>query len=152
MPKNIPSTDQTAMAGDVDRLLRQLSPEAAAHARPRPMMTPSPRTKLSRPRVAPAGPTPLGVWARVVITALAAVAMTQWPYAVCGFPLAAYLAAVAVVLVAGGWAAHAAWRAGMGAAHVAAIVLLFTGATLGALQVLPRLGYAPVETTWRCPG
>ena len=62
------------------------------------------------------------------------------------------MAAVVVVLVAGGWAAHAAWRAGMGAAHVVAIILLFTGATLGALQVLPRLGYAPVETTWRCQG
>lgn len=88
----------------------------------------------------------------MALTALAAGAMTQWPYAVCGLALAGYLAAVTVVLVAGGWAAHAAWRADMGAAHVVAILLLFTGATLGALQVLPRLGYAPVETTWRCPG
>ena len=150
MPKNIPSTDQTAMAGDVDRLLRQLSPEAAAHVRPRPSPAP-PRPQIARPR-APAGPTALGVWGRVALTTLAGGAMTQWPYAVCGFPLAAYLAAIAVVLVAGVWAAHAAWRTGMGAAHVLAIVLLFTAAGLGALQVLPRLGYAPVETTWRCPG
>lgn len=81
-----------------------------------------------------------------------AVAMTQWPYAhACGFALAGYLAALAGVFVAGAWAAHGAWRARMGFAHLAALAILFASAALAADQVMPRMGYSPVEVTWRCP-
>jgi uncharacterized membrane protein YoaK (UPF0700 family) len=91
------------------------------------------------------------VWGRLVLATLLAAALTQWPYPQCGFPLALYLAAVVMLLVAAVWAAHSAWLARSGRAHVVAIVLLFAGAALAAEQVLPRLGYSPVEVTWRCP-
>ncbi|HUG39429.1 MAG TPA: hypothetical protein VMM12_03035 [Longimicrobiales bacterium] len=136
------------MAGEVDRLLRQLRPPEERV--PRPATTPRPRPATAR-RPAPL-PTPRGVWARVALVTVLAIGLTQWPYAICGFPLAGYLAAVVVALVAGVWAGHAAWRTRMGLAHIVAIILLFAGAALGARQVLPRLGYAPVETAWRCPG
>lgn len=38
----------------------------------------------------------------------------------------------------------------MGLAHVVAVALVFTAVALGALQVLPRLGYAPVTVPWGC--
>lgn len=94
----------------------------------------------------------MGVWARAALVAVLAAAMTQWPYATCGRGLAFYLAATGVVLVAAVWAAYASWRRRMGVAHIAAIVLVFSGLALGAYHVLPRLGYGPVEATWRCIG
>ena len=95
-------------------------------------------------------PTPMGVWSRVALGALLATAVTQWPYQVCGLPLVGYLIAVLMVLVAAVWAGHASWRARMGTAHVIAIAILLAGVALGAAQVLPRVGYAPVVTTWGC--
>ncbi len=56
-----------------------------------------------------------------------------------------------MVLVAGAWAAHAAWRARMGLAHLAALAIVLASAALAADQVMPRLGYSPVEVTWGCP-
>jgi len=111
---------------------------------------PAPRAVPAAPLPADVAPTPLGVWSRVTLGAVLAGAMTQWPYAVCGLPLIGYLVGAAMVLVAGGWAALVAWHARMGRAHVLAITLIFAGSALVAHQVLPRLGYAPVETHWRC--
>jgi hypothetical protein len=127
---------------------------------PMPGATPGPRTG-TRPRTRPAGsatpratpltlPSPWGVRARVVLAAFLAAAVTQWPYIYCGINLAAYLAATGMVVIAGAWAAHAAWRRRMGWAHVVALSLILTGATLAALQVLPRPGHAPAPIAWRC--
>jgi hypothetical protein len=146
-PEGSKPRDTTAQ--EVDRLLRQLKHPTVQPQRPtrlrvrRLPVVASPRVEL---------PSPLSVWGRVALSLLLVLAMTQWPYAhACGFPLAAYLIAVAVVLAAGVWAAHAAWRAYIGLAHIAALVVFFLGTFLVANQVMPRLGYAPVEVTWRCP-
>lgn len=155
MPQQSRSPDLDSMRGEVDRLLRQLNPPAPGATRPSTMTAPLPRT---RPRRRPPPPPPPirlpsrhGVWGRVALVALLTAAVTQWPYRLCGFPLAGYLAAVTVVLVAAGWAAHASWRRRMGIAHIIAIVLIMAGATLTAMQILPRFGYAAVEMAWRCP-
>ncbi|MFW6079479.1 MAG: hypothetical protein ACODAE_07660 [Gemmatimonadota bacterium] len=95
-------------------------------------------------------PTPLGVWGRVVLGLTLSVAMSQWPYPTCGLPLAGYMVAAATVLATGVWAGRASWRRRMGAAHVLAMGIVLAGITLVALEVLPRIGYAPVETAWRC--
>ncbi len=92
------------------------------------------------------------MWGRAALGALLAGAMTQWPYAYCGLPLAGYLIGVLMVLVTGVWAAHNAWRTRMARAHVLAIVIVFTGLALGANQLLPRLGYGGLEAAWRCTG
>lgn len=163
------------MRGDVERLLRQLrgleparpvsvtAPAAATATRPRPQPGgPSVRAATrpnghpgARPLARPAAvtlPSPYGVWARVILGVALAGAATQWPHGYCGAALGGYLAVTAVVVIAGAWAAHAAWRRRMGRAHVIAIALVLTGATLAALQVMPRPGHAPAETAWRCPG
>lgn len=143
-----PRDPQDTEARQVERLLSQLEYGAGAVAR-LPAARPRPRLGAGEPPAAP--PSPASVWARVAAGAALAVGMTQWPYArACGLALAGYLVAVGVVLVTGAWAAHAAWRARMGRAHLAALVIVFASAALAAVQVLPRLGYSPVEVTWRC--
>lgn len=152
------------MSGVVDRLLQQLNPDAgktpprrASGLPPRPLgapgagHVPTGRRGVVR-RTAPTLPSPSGVWARVALGLLLAGAMTQWPYGHCGFPLAGYFAAALLVVVAGGWAARASWRRRMATAHVVAIAIVFAGMTVGALQLLPRLGYAPVAPPWICGG
>jgi hypothetical protein len=79
------------------------------------------------------------------------IALTQWPYAsACGFPLLGYLAAVLTVIIVAGWVFIATWFHRMGFAHLLALVLGFWGIVLAAEQVLPRIGYAEEEATWRC--
>jgi hypothetical protein len=137
-------------AREVERLLTQLEYGAGGVARVS-AGRPRPPSAAVPPWAAP--PSRASVWGRVAVGAALAVAMTQWPYAhACGFPLAGYLAAVAGVLVAGAWAAHGAWQARMGLAHLAALAIVFASAALAADQVMPRMGYSPVEVTWRCPG
>ena len=124
---------------------------------PRERRDPPSRSRVDRPAPPPPRPTttlptPLVVWARVGLGALLAGAMTQWPYAVCGLPLAFYLLGTAMVLVMGLWGARDAWRTRMATAHVLAIALLFAGTALAAHQILTRVGYTAVEATWRCTG
>ena len=185
MPKQPTQPERDPMAGEVDRLLRQLRPGTREPTSPgfvsgapvpgpdstrrrspsgmppgsgtgtRPYPRSGSRTLRPRPTglaPLPTGPTALGVWGRVVLGAALAGALTQWPYRTCGLELTAYLAAAVMVLVAGIWAAVAAWRARTGFAHVVAIVLLFTGVGLAAYPLIPqtRYGHAPVTAAWRC--
>lgn len=84
-----------------------------------------------------------GVFARLVLAVLLGVGMFFWPYVSrCGIGLAAYLGAVLVLLVAGGWSAIWAWRHRAGRAHVLALLLVLWGLVLGAMEILPRTGYA----------
>jgi hypothetical protein len=77
--------------------------------------------------------------------------ITQWPYPHgCGLPLAEYLGAVAMVLVAGAWIAVASWKLRNAPSHVLALLLLLWGIALAAEQVLPRIGYAAERWTWQC--
>jgi hypothetical protein len=143
-----PPDPHDAEAREVERLLSQLEyggkDVAALPARPRPASV------LGQSGATP--PSAISVWGRVAGGAALAAAMTQWPYShTCGVALAGYLAAVAAVFVAGTWAAHAAWRARRGLAHVIALGIIFAAAALAAAQVMPRMAYSQVEVTWRCP-
>ena len=146
MPRKAVGPEQQAMAGEVDRLLRQLNPEQAR----RP--TPSHPGVATGPASAPTVtlPSPIGVWIRTALGAVLAGALTLWPYRFCGLALAGYLGASAVVAIAGVWAAHASWRRRMGIAHVVGISVVFVGLTLAALQLLPRLGYGAAAVPWGC--
>jgi hypothetical protein len=145
-------------AREVERLLRQLKHPGGVPAGPghsgtksiggRPVLGgAAARTAVQRPA---ALPSPLLVWARVALAALLCIGVSMWPYRLCGFPLAGYFAAVAAVLVASVWAAHGTWRRRMGAAHLAALGIVLAGLALAALEILPRIGYAPVDVTWGC--
>ena len=96
-----------------------------------------------------------GVFARLVLAVSLGVAMLFWPYSArCGVGLMAYLAAVVVVIGAGWWSAFWTWRHRAAKGHVLALLLILWGLVLGAMEVLPRVGYARPDvdhpTTWTC--
>jgi hypothetical protein len=101
------------------------------------------------------GTSTLGVVARLALSVLLGVGIVFWPYqARCGFGLAGYLAAVAVVVVSGGWSAVWSWRHRSSRAHVISLLVLLWGLILAAMEVLPRVGYAKGDSThpvtWSC--
>ena len=94
----------------------------------------------------------LGVFARLVL----AVGMLFWPYAArCGFGLFAYLGATLAVIGAGVWTSFWTWRHRSARAHVLSLLLVTWGLVLGAVEVLPRVGYAKPDvqhpSVWLCP-
>jgi hypothetical protein len=122
------------MSREVDRLLANLSSSLGTQPdRERPSRPGAPVSQpISQPRIAVGvaradGPPTRGdhvaLWARVLL----------------------------VAVLAAGWIACGAWRLRSGAAHVVALVLLFSGIVLAAEQTLPRIGYAAERASWRCP-
>jgi hypothetical protein len=98
----------------------------------------------------------LAVFARLMLAIVLGVAMLFWPYdARCGLGLAAYLASVVVVAGSGVWSAVWTWRHQAPRAHVLSLLIVLWGLVLGAIEVLPRTGYAKPDpghpATWTCP-
>ena len=93
----------------------------------------------------------IGVWLRALLGLALGIMMAGWPYSrSCGLPLFGYTGAVVTVILAGGWAAVAAWRFRSGLAHIVSLILVFYGMMLMAAEVLPRVGYAVDQATWQC--
>ena len=140
---------QDLEARQVDRLLSQLHSRGGGVAQ---ASAPRPRAQRVVRTSGPLAQSSAGVWGRVAAGVALAGAMTQWPYAHgCGWGLAGYLGTFAVVFVVGAWSAHAAWRARMGLAHLVALAVVCVSVAFAAGEVMPRMGYPPVEITWACP-
>lgn len=115
---------------------------------------PAPRPQSSGPAPAPSssGKAVLGTWIKVLLGAVLAGAMTQWPYAnACGLGLFIYLGAAGVVVVAGVWGALSSWNRRMGFAHVVSLLVTLWGLALVAAVALPRMAYTRPAQTWFCP-
>lgn len=92
------------------------------------------------------------VWIRVGLGALAAIAVTQWPYLhECGFSFISFLAALVSIVVAGVWASIWTWKTRIAAAHLIALGVTTLGLALVANEVLPRTAYGGNRAAWRCP-
>jgi hypothetical protein len=96
-----------------------------------------------------------GVYARLTLSVVLGVAILVWPYQTrCGWGLSAYLVAVIVVAVSGGWSAVWTWRHRAARAHVLSLLILLWGLVLGSMEILPRIGYATPDAThpasWMC--
>ena len=137
---------------EADRAIARLPAKAPPESeKPVPAKPAASAPAQARVRAPAAVGRPLGVWVRVGLTAVLALALTQWPFAqACGLGLAGYLAAVGVVLVSGVWGAVSTWRLRLPKTHVLALLTLLGGVTLVALEVLPRIGYAGTMLTWTC--
>jgi hypothetical protein len=97
----------------------------------------------------------LGVFLRLLLSVALGVGIIFWPYdARCGVGLFGYLAAVGVVTASGVWSAVWTWRHRSARGHTLSLLLVLWGAILGAMEVLPRVGYAKADAmhpaTWTC--
>ncbi|MFN2400693.1 MAG: hypothetical protein ABR543_18960 [Gemmatimonadaceae bacterium] len=151
-----PSKDWDKEMAKIDARLKATSDEellAASSAKPTPAQ--GGKSKMSAPAVVPATTSTVGVLSRVMLAVALGAGMYFWPYAArCGPGLFAYLGAVGVLGLAGVWTSVWTWRHRAGKAHVLSLLIVLWAVVLGALEVLPRLGYAiPTVShpaTWVC--
>jgi hypothetical protein len=142
----------------IDKQISTMSDDDLARGAtpPSPQSEPASQPARAGSGIAPDVARPVGVWGvyfRVGLAVALAVSVPFWPYASrCGLGLGGYLASVAVLVGAGGWAALTTWRSRMGRAHVLALTVIAWGLSLAAVEVLPRVGYAkdPARSTWTC--
>jgi len=151
-------TDWDKELAKVDKQLASLSDDqllgAKAPAPGAPAKAAAPATKA----VATGEPKPttaFGVFARLGLSVILGVGMVLWPYeARCGVGLAAYLAAVLVVVTSGVWSSVWTWRHRASRAHTLSLLIVLWGLILGSIEVLPRVGYAKADAThpamWAC--
>jgi hypothetical protein len=133
----------------IDRMLEGASDEALLPAK----SAPTPQAKADAV-AKQKGTSTLGVMARLVLAVALGVGMLFWPYeARCGLGLAAYLASVGVVVGAGVWTSIWTWRHRSSRGHILSLLLILWGGVLGAIEILPRAGYAKPDAaraTWAC--
>ena len=134
----------------IDRQLESVSDEALFPTKPNASPAARAETAAVRSKTAT-----LGVLAWLLLATALAVGIMFWPYeARCGLQLAYYLAAVAAVTASGVWSAVWSWRHRSGRAHTLSLLLIGWGLVLGAIEVLPRVGYAAPTlerpATWTC--
>jgi hypothetical protein len=101
------------------------------------------------------GKTPWGMYARLTLSVALGVGMVLWPYeSRCGFGLAGYLASVVVVVTSGIWSSIWTWRHRASRSHTLSLLIVLWGLILGAIEVLPRIGYAKPDARhpagWVC--
>jgi hypothetical protein len=98
---------------------------------------------------------PWVAWGKLLVAVAAAAGLMVWPWpARCGAPLLGFTAATGGVALLGLWSAVGTWRHRLGLAHVVALLVTAWGVTLGAREVLPRVGYAIPSAArpaqWQC--
>ena len=92
---------------------------------------------------------------RLALATALAVGILFWPYpSRCGVGLAGYLVAITAVTVGGLWSSVWTWRHRTARAHVLSLLLVIWGMVLGAVEILPRAGYAKPDAArpvgWVC--
>ena len=134
----------------IDRMLEGASDEALLPAKN--AATPAARAEAVAKQK---GTSTLGVMARLVLAVALGIGMLFWPYdAKCGVGLAGYLAATGVVVGAGVWSSIWTWRHRSSRGHILSLLLILWGGVLGAIEILPRVGYAKPDAArpgWACP-
>jgi hypothetical protein len=97
----------------------------------------------------------LGAWARLLLVMSLAVGLSFWPYArECGAGLFAYVGVEGLIAAGALWVVAWTWRWRMPKTHGLSLLLVLLALALIGLQVLPRVGYAKVDSAhppqWRC--
>lgn len=96
-----------------------------------------------------------GAFLRLALATALGVGILFWPYSHrCGVGAAAYIAATAAIVAGGLWSSVWTWRHRTARAHVLSLLLVVWGVVLGAIELLPRTGYAKPDpdrpTGWTC--
>ncbi len=145
------SRDWDAEMRKIDRQLESVSDEAMFPAKA--AKSPAQRAQAE---VAQKSTSTFGVFARLSLAVVLGVAIVFWPYSArCGLGLAAYLASVTTLVTAGAWSSIWTWKHRAAKAHTLSLMLVLWGLVLGAIDVLPRAGYAKPTALhpaiWSCP-
>jgi cation transport ATPase len=160
----MPDRDWDKELADIDRLIGSTPPE---EPRAPAVAKPASRVAATAPARAPAPPTAapaaprrrwtaiVGLLARLLVVAVLLAGVVVWPYETrCGAWLAAYLATIAATALGAVWTAVAAWRHRAAFVHVLSLGVLATAIVYGAIEVLPRVGYAMPDPAhpamWAC--
>ena len=137
-------TDWDAELKKIDKQLESISDGALIPAAPKsaaPAVKAAVAQERATTRTWPA-------FLRLALATALAVGILFWPYpSRCGAGLAGYLAAVAVVTVGGLWSSVWTWRHRTSRAHVLSLLLVVYGLVLGAMEILPRAGYAKPDAS-----
>ena len=96
-----------------------------------------------------------GAYFRLTLILGLAVSIAAWPYpTTCGLSVWGYLSALAVLVAGGIWTLAATWQCRAPWRHGVTLLVILWALTLGASEVLPRVGYAmPAPgrpTSWSC--
>lgn len=148
---------QLAGMSDADLLGEQARPALPAGKGAKPAAA---RSSAAAPVASEAAPTgsraqTWALYGRIGLSVALGVGMMFWPYdARCGAGLTLYLGAVAAVFISGVWSAVWSWRHRAARLHTLSLLLVLWGLVLGAIDVLPRVGYArvvlPHQASWAC--
>jgi hypothetical protein len=144
-------SDWDAELKKIDRQLESMSDSALIPAAPK-NAPPAARAEVAAER---ATTRTWGAFLRLALATALGVGILFWPYPKqCGVELGGYLAAVAAVTTGGLWSSVWTWRHRTARAHVLSLLLVTWGLLLGAIEVLPRIGYAKNDPArplgWSC--
>ena len=147
--------DWTKELAKIDKQLESVSDEALFPAKKGPAKSPKEAATRTENLEKQRTTSTLGVFVRLLLSIALGVGILFWPYdARCGFGLAGYLAAVGVVAASGIWSAVWTWRHRSARGHTLSLLLVLWGLVLGAMEVLPRIGYGKPDAmhpaTWVC--
>ena len=147
--------DWTKELSKIDRQLESISDEALFPTKTGPAKGPKGTATKAENLEKQRTTSTFGVFLRLLLSVALGVGIVFWPYdARCGFGLAGYLAAVGVVTASGIWSAVWTWRHRSARGHTLSLLLVLWGVILGAMEVLPRVGYARTDAmhpaTWVC--
>ena len=144
-------TDWDAELKKIDRQLESMSDSALIPA-PAKNAPPAAKAQVAAER---ATTRTWGAFLRLALATALGVGILFWPYPhQCGVGAAAYLAATAAIVAGGLWSSVWTWRHRTARAHVLSLLLVVWGLVLGAIELLPRTGYAKPDPQrpvgWTC--
>jgi hypothetical protein len=144
-------SDWDAELKKIDRQLESMSDSALIPAAPK-NAPPGARAEVVAERTATRT---WGAFLRLALATALGVGILFWPYPKqCGLELGGYLVAVGAVTAGGLWSGVWTWRHHTARAHVLSLLLVTWGLLLGAIEVLPRIGYAKTDPVrplgWSC--
>jgi hypothetical protein len=144
-------SDWDAELKKIDKQLESMS-DAALIPAPAKGAPPAAKAQVAAERAATRT---WGAFLRLALATALGVGILFWPYAHrCGISVAGYLAAVSAIVAGGLWSSVWTWRHRTARAHVLSLLLVVWGLVLGAIELLPRTGYAKPDparpTGWTC--
>jgi hypothetical protein len=144
-------SDWDAQLKKIDKQLESMSDSALIPAASKGA-PPAAKANVAAER---AGTRTWGAFLRLALATALGVGILFWPYPTrCGAGLAGYLVAIGVVTAGGLWSSVWTWRHRTARAHVLSLLLVVWGIVLGAMEILPRAGYAKPDAArpagWSC--